>query len=53
MMGIFFIRNIDLIVLGLEGVDWVTKHQVVLDIVARVLDINSHVYGVLTLYLPS
>jgi hypothetical protein len=48
-----------LLILGLEnvdiilGVDWLTQHQVLLDIAARALEIHSPTYGELTLYLPS
>jgi hypothetical protein len=49
----------DLIILGLEnvdiilGTDWMTQHQVVLDVAACVLEIHSPALGNLTLYLPS
>jgi hypothetical protein len=52
------IFHADLIILGLEGidvilgVDWMTKHQVIMDIIARVLEFKSPAYGTLTLYLP-
>ena len=50
--------NIDLILLPLEGIDvilgmnWMTQHGVVLDIPARVVELNSPKYGATTLYLP-
>jgi hypothetical protein len=49
----------NLIILGLEtvdiilGTDWMTQHQVLLDIAARALEIHSPTYGELILYLPS
>jgi hypothetical protein len=49
----------DLIILGLENVDiilgtaWMTQHQVLLDVVARALEIHSPTCGELVLYLPS
>jgi hypothetical protein len=48
----------DLVLLSLEGIDvilgtnWMTKHQVRLDISSRVVEIDSPYYGVTTLYLP-
>jgi hypothetical protein len=48
-----------LLVLGLENVDiilgtnWMTRHQVVLDVVSRIVEINSPIYGSFTLFLPS
>jgi hypothetical protein len=48
----------DLVLLSLEGIDiilgtdWMTKHQVRLDICSRVVEINSPYYGITTLYLP-
>jgi hypothetical protein len=48
----------DLVLLSLEGIDvilgtnWMTKHQVRLDISSRVVKIDSPYYGVTTLYLP-
>jgi hypothetical protein len=48
-----------LLVLGLEsvdiilGTDWMTQHQVLLDIATRALDIHSPTFEELTLYLPS
>ena len=50
--------NTDLILLPLEGIDvilgmnWMTQHGVVLDIPARVVELNSPKYGATTLYLP-
>jgi hypothetical protein len=34
------------------GMDWMTQHNVVLDISDRVVEINSHTVGHTTLYLP-
>jgi hypothetical protein len=51
--------KIDLIILGLEnvdiilGTDWMTHHQVLLDVAARALKIHSPTCGELILYLPS
>ena len=48
-----------LLVLGLENVDiilgtnWMTRHQVVLDVASRIVEINSPIYGSFTLFLPS
>jgi hypothetical protein len=48
-----------LLVLGLENVDiilganWMTKHQVVLDVANRIVEINSPICGSFTLFLPS
>jgi hypothetical protein len=48
-----------LLVLGLENVDiilganWITLHQVVLDVASRIVEINSPFYGSFTLILPS
>jgi hypothetical protein len=48
-----------LLVLGLEnvdiilGADWMTQHQVVLDVASRVVEINSPICGSFTLFLPS
>jgi hypothetical protein len=48
----------DLVLLSLEGIDvilgtnWMTKHQVQLDISSRVVEIDSPYYGITTLYLP-
>jgi hypothetical protein len=48
-----------LLILGLENVDiilganWMTQHQVVLDVAARTLEISSPTFRDLTLYLPS
>jgi hypothetical protein len=47
-----------LISIGLEamdvilGMDWMTRHKVVLDILGRVVVINSPAIGQTTLYLP-
>jgi hypothetical protein len=48
-----------LLVLGLEDVDiilganWMTRHQVVIDVASRIVEINSPIYGSFTLFLPS
>jgi hypothetical protein len=48
----------DLIILGLEGMDvilgmdWMNRHKVVLDILERMIEINSPIVGATTLYLP-
>jgi hypothetical protein len=48
----------DLIILGLEGMDviigmdWMNRHKVVLDILERVVEINSPIVGATNLYLP-
>jgi hypothetical protein len=48
----------DLVLLPLEdmdiilGMDWITKHKVLLDIASRVLEIDSPYDGATTLYLP-
>jgi hypothetical protein len=48
-----------LLVLGLENVDiilganWMTRHQVVLDVASRIVEINSPICGSFTLFLPS
>jgi hypothetical protein len=48
-----------LLVLGLENVDiilganWMTLHQVVLDVASRIVEINSPFCGSFTLILPS
>jgi hypothetical protein len=48
-----------LLILGLEGMDiilgadWMTQQRVVLDVVARALEICSPAFGDLALYLPS
>ena len=48
----------DLILLLLDGMDiilgmdWMTQHQVILDISSRAVEINSPKYGTTTLYLP-
>jgi hypothetical protein len=47
-----------LLVLGLENVDtilganWMTLHQVVLDVASRIVEINSPICGNFTLFLP-
>jgi hypothetical protein len=35
------------------GANWMTQHQVVLDVATRALEIGSPTFGDLTLYLPS
>jgi hypothetical protein len=56
-LGIKEIKN-DLVLLSLEGIDvilginWMTKHQVQLDISSRVVEVDSPYYGITTLYLP-
>jgi hypothetical protein len=35
------------------GANWMTQHQVVLDVAARALEIRSPTFRDLTLYLPS
>ena len=48
----------DLILLNLEGMDvilgmdWMTKHKVLLDISSRAIEINSPYQGATILYLP-
>jgi hypothetical protein len=48
-----------LLILGLENVDiilganWMTRHQVVLDVASRILEIKSPICGSFTLLLPS
>jgi hypothetical protein len=48
-----------LLILGLDsvdiilGTDWLSRHQVVLDIAARAIEIHSPTCGETTLYLPS
>jgi len=57
-LGSKIIRT-ELILLALEGIDiilgmdWMTRHGVVLDIPSRVVEINSSTHGATTLYLPS
>jgi hypothetical protein len=47
-----------LLILGLDsvdiilGADWLTRHQAVLDIAARAIEIHSPAYGETVLYLP-
>jgi hypothetical protein len=53
------IIKIILLILGLENVDiilgdnWMTLHQVVLDVSSRIVEINSPICGNFTLFLPS
>jgi hypothetical protein len=48
-----------LLILGLEsvdiilGTDWLSRHQAVLDIATRAIEIHSPTYGEITLYLPN
>jgi hypothetical protein len=48
-----------LLILGLDSVDiilgndWLSRHQAVLDIAARAIEIHSHTCGETTLYLPN
>jgi hypothetical protein len=48
-----------LLILGLENVDnilganWMTWHQVVLDVASRIVEIKSPICGSFTLFLPS
>jgi hypothetical protein len=48
-----------LLILGLENVDiifganWMTQHHVVLDVANCIVEIQSPIYGKLTLFLPS
>jgi hypothetical protein len=56
-LGSMMIKT-DLVFLPLEsmdiilGMDWMTKHKVLLDIASRVIEINSPYDGATTLYLP-
>jgi hypothetical protein len=56
-LGSMMIKT-DLVLLPLEGMDiilgmdWMTKHKVLLDIASRVIEINSPYDGAPTLYLP-
>jgi hypothetical protein len=57
-LGSHIIKTI-LLVLGLENVDiileanWMTRHQVVLDVASRIVELNSPICGSFTLFLPS
>jgi hypothetical protein len=48
-----------LLILGLDsvdiilGTDWLTKHQAVIDIAARTIEVHSPACGETTLYLPN
>jgi hypothetical protein len=48
-----------LLILGLDsvdiilGIDWLSRHQAVLDIAARAIEIHSPTYGEITFYLPN
>jgi hypothetical protein len=35
------------------GTDWMTQHQVVLDVANHIVEVHSPTYGKFTLYLPS
>jgi hypothetical protein len=56
-LGSIVIRT-TLLILGLDsmdiilGTDWLTRHQAVLDIAARAIEIHSPAYGETILYLP-
>jgi hypothetical protein len=56
-LGSLVIRT-TLLILGLDsvdiilGTDWLSRHQAVLDIAARAIEIHSPAYGETTLYLP-
>jgi hypothetical protein len=56
-LGSLVIRT-TLLILGLDSVDiilgtnWLSRHQAVLDIAARAIEIHSPAYGETTLYLP-
>jgi hypothetical protein len=56
-LGSLVIRT-TLLLLGLDsvdiilGTDWLTRHQAVLDIAARAIEIHSPAYGETVLYLP-
>jgi hypothetical protein len=41
--------NVDIIL----GTDWMTQHQVVLDVANRIIEVHSPTCGKFTLYLPS
>jgi hypothetical protein len=43
------LENVDIIL----GANWMTRHQVVLDVASRVVDINSPIGGSFTLFLPN
>jgi hypothetical protein len=53
------IVKITLLILGLDNVDiilganWMTRHQVVLDVANRIVEIQSPICGKFTLFLPS
>jgi hypothetical protein len=56
-LGSLVIRT-TLLILGLDsvdiilGTDWLSRHQAVLDIAARAIEIHSPAYGETNLYLP-
>jgi hypothetical protein len=41
-------ENVDIIL----GANWMTQHQVLLDIASRIVEIKSPIYGSFTLFLP-
>jgi hypothetical protein len=41
--------NVDIIL----GTDWMTQHQVVIDVANRIIEVHSPTCGKFTLYLPS
>jgi hypothetical protein len=56
--GSLIIKTTLLILLGLDsvdiilGIDWLTRHQTVIDIAARAIEVHSPTCGETTLYLP-
>jgi hypothetical protein len=46
---VLVLENVDVIL----GANWMTRHQVVLDVASRIVEINSPVCGSFTLLLPS
>jgi hypothetical protein len=57
-MGSHIVKT-TLLILGLEnmyiilGANWITRHQVVLDIASRIVEVKSPICGSFTLFLPS
>jgi hypothetical protein len=57
-LGSKYIRT-TILILGLENMDiilgtnWLTQHQVLIDVAPHALEIHSPIYGELTLYLPN
>jgi hypothetical protein len=53
-----FVIKTTLLILGLDsmdiilGTDWLTRHQAVIDIAARAIEVHSPTCGETTLYLP-